>query len=73
MRTTEQQEKISRFTQELFEAKFTSDLWHFSTEFELPSSTEFECHSEMGSFKITINLNEKGQPLKSSFKCETLK
>lgn len=72
MRTISQQEKISRIAQDIFEDKFTSDLWHFSTEFELPRLTEFECHSEMGSFRITIQLNEKGQALKRTFKAEKI-
>jgi hypothetical protein len=72
MRTIAQQDRISRIAQGIFEDKFTSDLWHFSTEFELPNMTEFECHSDMGSFRITIRLNEKRQALKSTFKAEKL-
>jgi len=72
MRTIEQQDRISRIAQDIFEDKFTSELWHFSTELELSTLTEFECHSEMGSFRITIRLNEKRQPLKRTFKAEKI-
>jgi len=63
---TEKQENIVRdFVVRQFEKLYTEDYWHFSTEYLYDHKAVYEIHSEMGSFRAEISINNK-KPVKKS-------
>lgn len=74
-----QEDNVGNVAREIFEKRFTDDFTHFSFEgtnlnFKNMSNCicVFEVHSEIGSFCLTIELNENKKALKKTFKAETL-
>lgn len=76
--TENQENKIYKIVQEYFSNNITSDYWHFEMlgnrlNFE-SHQTEviFEIHSVKGSFNISLDLNNKKQPLLKTIKSELI-
>jgi hypothetical protein len=70
--SVEKQDQISNNVCEMFEAKNSTEVNHFSVQFLNDEEVTFECHSELGSHWVNVKLNGN-KVLKKSFNTQEMK